>query len=77
MSFSDTSGILMPEEVALVQDVYSKISSEDWFTRSPERREQFAGFVIDLYRRGVHDRDNLVAQSRSEALALFGNGGFR
>jgi hypothetical protein len=77
VSLSFGTGILMPEEVEVVRHVYTEIASEDWFTRSEERREQFAASVIDLYRSGVHERHSLALQCRSLALASFGNGGFR
>jgi hypothetical protein len=77
VSFPADAGILMPKEFEVIRKVYAEIAAEDWFTRSSERREQFAASVIDLYRGGVSDPKDLVAECRSLAQQSFGNGGFR
>lgn len=75
MTFPTGTGILMPEQFDIVHQVFADISSEDWFTRSEERREQFAIFILDLYRSGVCDPHILSLRCRSYALVRFGNGG--
>lgn len=75
MAFTFGTGILTPEEFDVVHSVYSDISSEDWFTTSEERREQFAAIVLDIYRSGVTSQHDLRLRSRSLALERFGNGG--
>ena len=56
MSFPSSSGVLTLEEFEVVRGVYAAIAGEDWFTRSPDRRKQFAATVIDLYRQGCDTR---------------------
>lgn len=75
MSFFAAAGVVTPDEFEMVQNVYSDIASQDWFTRSDERREQFAVLVLDLFRQGVIEREALLAQCRSIAEESFGNGG--
>jgi len=75
MTFPAGTGIIAPEELDVLQNVYSSISPEDWFTCSKDRREQFASYVIELYRSGVCDPRSLALQCRSLALVRFGNGG--
>jgi len=75
MSFTSGTGILTPEEFDVVQRVYSEISSEDWFTKSVDRREQFGAAVLDIYRSGVTNQHDLKLRCRSLALERFGNGG--
>lgn len=75
MSFPASTGILLPEEFDVVHRVFSEVSAADWFTRSEERREQFAAMVIDAYRRGISDPETLSLHCRSLAEAQFGNGG--
>lgn len=72
MSFPAETGILHPDEFAVVQRVFSEIAAEDWFTSSPDRRNQFAAYILDAYRTGVTDPHNLALQCRSRALVKFG-----
>lgn len=73
MSFPATSGILMPADVALVHHVYSEISAEPWFTSDVDKREQFALFVIDAFRRGYINPSELLNHCRDIAHREFGN----
>jgi hypothetical protein len=73
MPFPATSGILMPADVHLIHSTYSEISAEPWFTADPERREQFAMLVIDAYREGRTDPEDLIEYFRNIALQRFGN----
>ena len=75
MSFPSVTGILMPDEFAVVHGVYASIATEEWFTTSPRRREQFAASVIDIYREGVTNPSDLALRCKSLALQKFGNGG--
>lgn len=72
MSFPADTGIIMPEELSVVQRVFSNIASEDWFTSSADRRDQFAAYILDAYRNGVTDPYSLALQCRSRALVQFG-----
>lgn len=75
MSFPNSTGILTPKEVEIVRSVFKEITSEDWFTDSPERKEQFAVTVIDVYREGIVDPAVLAEKCRAIAQRRFGSGG--
>lgn len=77
MSFPIGSGILTPIEFDVVHRVFSEISSQQWFTVSCDRREQFAVLVMDSYRKGIMDPDTLEEYCRNIAFTKFGNGGLR
>jgi len=70
MSFPSDTGIMVPEELSVVQRAISDIASEDWFTNSGDRRDQFAAYILD-YRNGVTDPHSLALQCRSRALVKF------
>lgn len=73
MTFPSSTGILMPPDFDVVHKVFSEIASEDWFTTSQERREQFAVTVIDTYRQGLQDPEALAERCRAVARAQYGN----
>jgi hypothetical protein len=73
MSFPATTGILLPADVNIVHRIYSQIAAEPWFTSDPDRREQFALFVLDAYRRGYTQPSVLSSHCRDIALREFGN----
>lgn len=75
MTFPSSTGILLPGDFNVVRRIYSEIASEEWFTTSPERREQFAITVIDAYRQGLHDPDELAERCRTVAREQYGNAG--
>ena len=66
-----TSGVMNPDEFSLVQEVYDTISSETWFVSSPAKRQQFAAYVLSVYRRGVSDPTRLWSQCRAAAAVQF------
>lgn len=73
MSFPSSTGILVPADFDIIHRTYSDITSEDWFTPSQERREQFAITVIDAYRQGFQDPAVLAEHCRSLARERYGN----
>lgn len=73
MSFPSGSGIIAPDDFAVVHRVFSDIVAESWFTMSMERRELFALTVIDAYRQGHTDPIRLSDHCRAVALCEFGN----
>lgn len=75
MSFPIGSGILTPTEFDVVRRIFSEISSEQWFTTSGDRREQFALLVIDAYRNGLVEPEVLSRHCRAVAFMDFGNDG--
>jgi|EndMetStandDraft_4_1072995.scaffolds.fasta_scaffold722429_1 hypothetical protein len=62
---------LVPEELAAVQSVFKKISSESWFSRAPEDQQKFAAYVAQTYMRGMKDPEKLAAFCETAAKARF------
>jgi hypothetical protein len=50
------SSAMRPDELETVQHVFRDISSQDWFSRDPERLQKFAAFLIRAYQGGMVDR---------------------
>ena len=73
MTFPTSTGIMLPEDLDLVHQVYSRIAAEPWFTHSNERREQFALSVIHEYRQGNTDPHLLGRRCLEIAQRGFGN----
>lgn len=46
-------GIYSPDELRIVQDVYSSIAAEPWFVKDEEKRHAFAAKVLVMYERGM------------------------
>jgi hypothetical protein len=75
MSFPATTGILMPEDFGIIHRVFTDIVAEPWFTRSSERREQFAAEIVDAYRQGMTESAALTEHCWAIARRHYGNGG--
>lgn len=73
MSFPAEAGILTPVEFQTIRTIYDGIASETWFTRSEERRQQFAAELLDAYHRGVTHPTELAIHAREIAALKFGN----
>ena len=73
MPFPSSAGILVPTDFDIIHSIFSDIASEEWFTSSRERREQFAINVIDAYRQGLQDPAALAEHCRSLARERYGN----
>jgi hypothetical protein len=62
MSFrtaSYSSGVLLSEELTLLQSIFKEISSQPWFSRAPEDQQAFAAYVIKTYLRGLTEPEKL------------------
>ncbi len=53
-------GVLLPEELAIVESVYDTIAAEKWFTDDEAKRRSFAAYVIASYHRGLTDPSKLL-----------------
>jgi len=53
-------GVLLPEELALIEQVYDTVAAKDWFTKDEARRREFAAYVIATYNRGMVDPSKLL-----------------
>jgi hypothetical protein len=51
-SVMSSAGVFEPEEFAIVLDIYKEIAAEPWFSRSPEKRQDFARYILNAYRTG-------------------------
>lgn len=62
MVFRDLSrDILGSQDLKIVRDVFERVSSEPWFTAHAEKRDEFARYVVRMYRKGVVIPDKLEA----------------
>jgi len=64
-------GAFTPEQLAIIQAVYNAVVSEQWFSKSPEKKEQFARFVIKSFRLGLVCPDWLQVYCRVAAEQRF------
>ncbi len=64
LSLALSHGILGSEDLKIVQDVFERVSSEPWFTLQDDQRDEFARYILRMYRRGV------VIPEKLEALCL-------
>lgn len=64
-------GVFRPEQFEAVRQVFDSITSEDWFTQSEKRREQFATYLLDAYRNGLTDPFELRTLGRAAARERF------
>jgi CheY-like chemotaxis protein len=61
---SFAQGVFQPEEIAIMRSIYGRIVENEWFSSMPGKREEFARYLISMYRRG------LVVPGKLEALCL-------
>jgi hypothetical protein len=64
-------GVFRPEQFNVVKQVFDSVTSEDWFTHSEKRREQFATYLLEAYRNGLTDPFELKTLSRAAARERF------
>ena len=64
-----SEGVLLPEELRLVQDVYKRISREGLLSNSPDEQHKFAAYVMKAYFRGVIEPERLYRFCRAAAKA--------
>ncbi|NEI74464.1 hypothetical protein GR212_33480 [Rhizobium lusitanum] len=66
-----TEGIFRPDELAMLQAIFNEIIERPWFDLNEFSREAFATQVIQLYRSGSTDFDELKELSILTARAYF------
>lgn len=64
-------GVFRPEQFDVVKQVFDAVTSEDWFTPSQKRREQFATYLLDAYQNGLTDPFELRTLGRAAARERF------
>lgn len=67
-------GVLMPEELRIVERVFKRIVLQSWFTRAPSDQQQFAAYVIRTYFRGLTDPDLLYDFCLAAAMSRHAHG---
>lgn len=63
--------VMLPSELAVVQDVYHQILTEPWFDRSERNEHDFAEFVLRSYRESAADRPRLLNYCKAAAQTRF------
>lgn len=48
-------GPLTSAEFAILEEAFDELLSQPWFVFDPDRREEIARFIIEMYRRGTID----------------------
>jgi hypothetical protein len=66
-----STGAFTPDDVACIRSVFQEIIAEPWFSRSPQRQQDFALCVINAYRRGLDCPDRLRAVCLETAMENF------
>jgi len=56
---ADDPGVLGPDDLSLVRNIYDRITSEPWASSEPFARDQFAKFVVRMYTRGMCEPERL------------------
>jgi hypothetical protein len=61
MSFlAEHAGVLRPEDISTLRNVYGRIVSEPWVSKDPNAREEFAKYMLSMYQRGLSHHDKLL-----------------
>ncbi|CUX68078.1 CheY-like receiver domain-containing protein (modular protein) [Agrobacterium tumefaciens str. Kerr 14] len=53
--------VMQPDELRLVQIIFDRIAAQSWFSRKIADREQFALYILRMYRRGLVVPEKLEA----------------
>ncbi len=61
LPFGCSPGNYSPEQLRMIQEVYSAIAAEPWFVKDAEKRTAFAARVLLMYNRGLIMPDKLRA----------------
>jgi hypothetical protein len=69
MSFSNV--VLLPDQLSLVQRVFTSIVSEPWFHRSPDNEHAVASIIVREYEHGTTDENDLTLFSKTVARRRF------
>ncbi len=70
-SAMSSTGAFTPDDISCIRNVFEEIVAQPWFSRSPERRQDFALYVINAYRRGLDRPDKLHAFCLEAAMECF------
>jgi hypothetical protein len=74
MSFQKSpfhAGVIQPEELAALQNVFGRITDEPWFSKDPTQQQDFGAYFVHAYLGGMRDHDALYAFCLTAAKARF------
>ena len=66
-----TKGVFRPEEIALMRTTYRRIVRNEWFSASPDKRAEFARYIVRMYCRGMVIPEKLETLCLAAARARF------
>ncbi|OWW00122.1 hypothetical protein ATY81_25355 [Rhizobium sp. R72] len=64
-------GVFEPTDLRIIQEVYDRMASEPWFSDGVSYREEFARYVLGMYRRGLVIPEKLEALCKIAAWKKF------
>ena len=67
-------GVMLPDEVEFVQDIYNRVVALAWVSDKRATRERLARYVLNMYRRGLVDDEKLYALCVTAARVHFDAG---
>jgi hypothetical protein len=54
-AFAYGNGVMQPEELAAMRDVFDDVASQPWFSRDPSARKSFAKYLLENFPDGSYD----------------------
>jgi hypothetical protein len=69
MSFSNV--VLLPDQLALVQRVFTAIVGEPWFNRDSDNEKVLASVIVREFEHGTTDENDLMLFSKAVAQRRF------
>ncbi len=71
VSIELSHGVLEPDDLRLVRDVFEHITTEPWFSKGSAYRSEFAAYVLDTYMRNLTSPERLEEVCRAAAWQRF------
>jgi CheY-like chemotaxis protein len=71
LSLALSHEIFTPDDLAIVREIFDRVSAEPWFTSEEDKREEFARYVVRMYARGLVLPDRLESMCRVVARKRF------
>lgn len=54
-TFGMGSGVMQPEDLNAMREVFDDVASQPWFSRDPAARKSFAKYLLENYPDGSYD----------------------
>ncbi|MGV2186565.1 hypothetical protein [Rhizobium rhizogenes] len=71
LSLALSHEIFTPDDLAIMREIFDRVSAEPWFTSEHDKREEFARYVVRMYARGLVLPDRLESMCRVVARKRF------